>query len=115
MFNNYSYSKTLWFARKVRREFIYYPKRHAIETLHRASVLVFTRRRGLHPKTPKTLNPRAENTAVYRSIFCNFSCSTNPGILNVAPAGTSPKFHMESLWVMANGVYPMNFTNTMSG
>ena len=49
----YDYSKTLWFARKVRMEFKYYPKRHAIENLHRASVLVFTRRRGLNPKTLK--------------------------------------------------------------
>ena len=53
-----------------------------LKNLRRASVLVFTRRRTLNPKTLnpkslKTLNPKAENTA-YTQWFLQFlfSCST---------------------------------------
>ena len=48
-----------------------------LKNLRRASVLVFTRRRTLNPKTLKTLNPKAENTA-YTQYFLQFlfSCST---------------------------------------
>ena len=61
-----------------------------LKNLRRAGVFVITRRRTLNPetlssKTLKTLNPKAENTAVYRSIFCNFSSHLRrQGILNVA-------------------------------
>jgi hypothetical protein len=55
-----------------------------LKKLRRASVLLFTKRRALNPKTlnPKTLktqNPKAENTA-YTQYFLHFSSHVNVAI-----------------------------------
>ena len=51
MFNNYSYSKTLWFARKVKWSSNIIVSFDMLKNMRRASALGFPRRRTLNPKT----------------------------------------------------------------